>query len=147
MISVTELVLVVKGVCGILATRKKKTPKNQAQQTNKWKNNAAEEWKKPKPSRIYESIAIEAKASWKPDRYKVTSFFWVTKLGYPNICMLIEVSEEKYCLWACFGSLGHLCVAVLALCLPLAHIQGMLVRLGAGRCMEMMLVQKQHSCI
>lgn len=61
--------------------------------------------------------------------------------------MLIEEPEYKYCLRACFGSLGHQCVAVLALCLLAARIQGTLVRLGVRRCMETVLVQKQHSYI
>lgn len=49
MIPVSELLLVVKGLCGILATGKKKS-------------NAAEQWKKIH-NRINETIAIEAKAS------------------------------------------------------------------------------------
>lgn len=47
-----------------------------------------------KTYRINETISVEAKASSKPGVYKVISVFWVTKLGYPSICMLIEKPEK-----------------------------------------------------
>lgn len=50
MIPVSELQLLVKGLCGILATGKKK------------ESRAAEQWKKIH-NRINETVAIEAKAS------------------------------------------------------------------------------------
>lgn len=71
MIPVSELQLLVKGLCGILATGKKKS-------------RAAEEWKKIH-NRINETVAIEAKASWKPGASKVISVFWVTEPGYSTV--------------------------------------------------------------